>query len=54
LFDWFDCRYNEIMQDPGYIEDVLDRGAAKAAETANATLNSAKDALGFVVPRRVY
>lgn len=47
-------RYNEIMQDPGYIEDVLDKGAAKAAETANATLNSAKDALGFVVPRRVY
>jgi tryptophanyl-tRNA synthetase len=47
-------RYNTIMQDPGYIEDVLDKGAAKAAETANTTLNQVKDALGFVVPRRVY
>lgn len=42
------------MEDPGYIEDVLDRGAAKAAETANATLNQVKDAMGFVVPRRVF
>lgn len=42
------------MEDPGYIEDVLDKGAAKAAETANGTLNQVKDALGFVVPRRVY
>jgi len=42
------------MEDPGFIEDVLDRGASKAAETANGTLNQVKDALGFVVPRRVY
>jgi hypothetical protein len=42
------------MEDPGFIEDVMDKGAAKAAETANFTLNNAKDALGFVVPRRVY
>lgn len=47
-------KYNKIMEDPGFIEDVLDRGASKAAETANGTLNQVKDALGFVVPRRVY
>jgi hypothetical protein len=42
------------MRDPSHIDDILDRGAAAAAKTANATLNSVKDAMGFVVPRRVY
>ncbi|KAF6254163.1 tryptophanyl-tRNA synthetase-like protein [Scenedesmus sp. NREL 46B-D3] len=47
-------RYQAIMADPSHVDSVLDRGAAAAAETANATLNLVKDAMGFVVPKRVY
>jgi tryptophanyl-tRNA synthetase len=47
-------KYQAIMADPGQIDAVLDKGAAAAAETANATLNLVKDAMGFVVPKRVY
>jgi hypothetical protein len=43
-----------MFQDPKHVDDVLDKGAAAAAETANATLNLVKDAMGFVVPARVY
>ncbi|KAF8066270.1 leucine--tRNA ligase [Scenedesmus sp. PABB004] len=45
--------YARISADPGHVDDVLDRGAAAAAESANATLAAVKDAMGFVVPRRV-
>lgn len=47
-------KYQQIMADPTHVEEILDRGAAAAAETANATLNLVKDAMGFVVPKRVY
>lgn len=47
-------KYNDIMRDPKHVDEVLDRGAAEAAKTANATLNLVKDAMGFVVPARVY
>jgi tryptophanyl-tRNA synthetase len=47
-------KYQAIMADPSHVDAVLDRGAAAAAETANATLNLVKDAMGFVVPKRVY
>uniref|UniRef100_A0A383WPV9 tryptophan--tRNA ligase n=1 Tax=Tetradesmus obliquus TaxID=3088 RepID=A0A383WPV9_TETOB len=47
-------KYAAIMADPSHVDDVLDKGAAAAAETANATLNLVKDAMGFVVPKRVY
>eukprot|EP00882_Tetradesmus_deserticola_P004640 GHRQ01004890.1.p1 GENE.GHRQ01004890.1~~GHRQ01004890.1.p1 ORF type:complete len:419 (+),score=164.29 GHRQ01004890.1:543-1799(+) len=47
-------KYTAIMADPSHVDAVLDKGAAAAAETANATLNLVKDAMGFVVPKRVY
>jgi hypothetical protein len=47
-------KYQAIMADPSHVDAVLDKGAAAAAETANATLNLVKDAMGFVVPKRVY
>lgn len=47
-------KYQQIVADPTHVDEVLDRGAATAAETANATLNLVKDAMGFVVPKRVY
>eukprot|EP00879_Flechtneria_rotunda_P017772 GHRR01018631.1.p1 GENE.GHRR01018631.1~~GHRR01018631.1.p1 ORF type:complete len:274 (+),score=78.26 GHRR01018631.1:861-1682(+) len=45
-------KYKLIMQDPCYVDDVLARGAAAASETAFATLDLVKDAMGFVVPAR--
>jgi hypothetical protein len=47
-------KYTAIMADPSHVDAVLDKGAAAAAETANATLNLVKDAMGFLVPKRVY
>ncbi len=38
------------MSDAGYVDSVLQKGASHANETAQATLNSCKDAMGFVVP----
>jgi tryptophanyl-tRNA synthetase len=47
------ARYQEIMAEPGAVDAVLASGAAAAAETANATLAAAKDAMGFVLPAGV-
>ena len=35
---------------PGYLDDILARGAARAAEVANATLRQVKEAVGFLRP----
>ena len=40
------------MSDPSYIDQVLEQGAEVANETAHTTLDSCKDAMGFVLPRR--
>jgi tryptophanyl-tRNA synthetase len=48
------ARYNEAIADPTYLDGVLARGAEAAAETANATLASVRDAMGFVPPARKF
>jgi tryptophanyl-tRNA synthetase len=40
-------RYQEVIQDQGYLESVLRQGRDQAATVANATLRQVKDALGF-------
>jgi len=44
-------RYDEVMSDPGYLDDVLADGAARAAAVANATLRTAQDLVGLLPPR---
>ena len=44
-------RCRELLDDPGYVEDVLSKGAGKAEAVAAATLARARDAMGFL-PRR--
>ncbi|VAH63510.1 unnamed protein product [Triticum turgidum subsp. durum] len=41
-------RYEEIMSDPGYLDNVLLNGAGKASEIADATLNNVYQAMGFL------
>ena len=43
-------RYAEITDEPGYLDDILARGAARAAEVANVTLRQVKEAVGFLRP----
>jgi len=45
-------KYTDLMSDVGYVDSVLLKGASHANETAQTTLNSCKDAMGFVVPPR--
>ncbi|NWG17415.1 MAG: tryptophan--tRNA ligase [Chloroflexi bacterium] len=47
-------RYNQLMREAGYLDDILAKGAEKAAETAERTLNTVKERIGFVPgkPRR--
>lgn len=40
-------RYNEITGESGYIDDLLARGAERAAEVANETLARAQENMGF-------
>ena len=44
-------RCAELVADPGYVEDVLAKGAVKAQEVAAPTLDRARSAMGFL-PRR--
>ena len=44
-------KYNDIMADKGYLESVLRQGQEAAAAIANQTLNQAKSALGYALPR---
>ncbi|RZC81722.1 hypothetical protein C5167_044304 [Papaver somniferum] len=41
-------RYEEIMSDSAYLDDVLLDGATKAADIADATLNNVYQAMGFL------
>lgn len=41
-------KYKEFIDDPIYIDQVLDAGRKKADETASKTLNAVKDAMGFL------
>lgn len=43
-------KYQELMDNPDYLNSVLRNGAAKASEVADQTLNRVKDALGFLPP----
>lgn len=43
-------KYQEIMDEPGYLDSVLRQGAEKAAEVANQTLMKVKQALGYYLP----
>ena len=45
-------RYKEVRAEPGYLEDVLAKGAEGAEATANWTLDNCRDAMGFVPYRR--
>jgi tryptophanyl-tRNA synthetase len=44
-------RYHDLMNESGYIDEVLANGAAKAREVADHTLRLAKERMGFVLPR---
>ena len=44
-------RCREMLDDPGYIEDVLAKGAAKAEAVAASTLARARAAMGFLLRR---
>jgi tryptophanyl-tRNA synthetase len=41
-------KYNEIMTEKGYLDQVLKQGKEKAESVANETLQRVKDALGFL------
>jgi len=45
-------KYQELMADPSYIDNILEQGAEVANETAHKTLDACKDAMGFVLPQR--
>ncbi|CAO1945000.1 unnamed protein product [Urochloa humidicola] len=42
------ARYEEIMSDPGYLDNVLLEGAGRASEIADITLNNVYQAMGFL------
>ncbi|XP_039849016.1 tryptophan--tRNA ligase, chloroplastic/mitochondrial-like isoform X4 [Panicum virgatum] len=42
------ARYEEIVSDPGYLDNVLLEGAGKASEIADITLNNVYQAMGFL------
>jgi len=42
------ARYEEIVSDPGYLDNVLLEGAEKASEIADITLNNVYQAMGFL------
>jgi tryptophanyl-tRNA synthetase len=45
-------RYRELTSDGGYIDEVLAEGAARAAQIANATLDTVRERVGFLKARR--
>jgi tryptophanyl-tRNA synthetase len=44
-------RYSDLTADEQYIDDLLARGAARAAEVANATLETVRERMGFLKAR---
>ncbi len=45
------ARYHELTSDQRYIDELLARGAERAAAVADATLQQARDRMGFLRPR---
>lgn len=43
-------RYAEIVQEKGYLDEVLKQGAARATEVAEETIRQVKDHVGFLLP----
>ncbi len=43
-------KYQDILNDPGYLDTMLKDGQTKANEVAQATLNRVKTAMGFSLP----
>ncbi|MCT7950928.1 tryptophan--tRNA ligase [Ancylothrix sp. C2] len=43
-------KYKEVMDEKGYLENILKEGREKAAEVANATLTKVKKAMGYSLP----
>ncbi|XP_074283381.1 tryptophan--tRNA ligase, chloroplastic/mitochondrial [Silene latifolia] len=41
-------RYEEIMSDPAYLDEILANGSARATEIADATVNNVYQAMGFL------
>jgi len=41
-------KYNDIISEQGYLDDVLEKGAVKANEVAEKTVADVRDAMGFV------
>eukprot|EP00951_Prasinocladus_malaysianus_P011114 scaffold81960_cov21-Prasinocladus_malaysianus.AAC.3 len=41
------ARYVEVRKEPGYLDEVLQRGAESAEKTANWTLDNCRDAMGL-------
>jgi tryptophanyl-tRNA synthetase len=44
-------RYAELVADPGYVDEVLRKGAGKAESVAATTMARARDAVGLLPPR---
>lgn len=44
-------RYGELMGESGYIDQILAKGAERAASVANPTLQTVKDRIGFLRPQ---
>ncbi len=42
-------RYNELVDDPAYLDAILKDGAEKASEVADQTVRDVKDAMGFLI-----
>ena len=43
----FRKRREELLADPGYVEEILKKGGEKARETADATMKEVKKAVGL-------
>ncbi len=50
LLEPMQAKYNELMGEGGYLDEILAKGAARAAEVANATLSEVRDVMGFLPP----
>lgn len=48
FFKLWQVRYEEIMSDSGYLDEVLAEGARKASDIADATLQNVYQAMGFL------
>lgn len=42
-------KYNDLLEDPAYLDSILKEGAEKASEVADQTVRDVKDAMGFLI-----